>query len=181
VNRSTQLLAQAFEIGAAATPPKVLRSLKIEQLDESQNVRTGKFTEREAEAVASSLPSYMSDAARFAYVVGSRSGEILKLRWDYLDAEGLRVPGKFTKNREDRIIALTPELEEIVARRRAARIDGCNLIFHHNGQPIADYRKCWYTACVVNGLGKFYCSDCRDEDGKVSFVLDAERRCTECG
>jgi integrase len=181
INRATQLLGQAFAIAAAATPPKVLRPLKIEKLDESDNVRKGKFTEREAEAVASSLPVYMSDAARFAYQTGSRAGEILKLRWDYLDHDAITVPGKIAKNRTARSIALTPELEEIIARRRAARVEGCNLIFHHDGRPIGDYRKCWQTACLVNGLGRLYCRDCRDEDGNYSSVLDIERRCARCG
>ena len=52
VNRATQLLAEAFAIAAAANPPKVLRPLRIQKLDETENVRKGKFTEREAEAVA---------------------------------------------------------------------------------------------------------------------------------
>jgi integrase len=174
-------LGQAFANAAAATPPKVLRPLKIEKLDESENVRKGKFTEREAEAVASSLPIYLSDAARFAYETGSRAGVILKLRWDYLDDDAITVLGKITKNRTAHSIALTPELEEIIARRRSARVEGCDLIFHHDGHPIKDYRKCWQTACLVNGLGQFSCRDCRDEDGNYTSVLDIERRCPKCG
>ena len=66
----------------------------------------------------------------------------------------MRVPAKDTKNRTPHSIVLTPELEEILARRRAARVDGCELIFHHNGRPIRDYRKGWHSACVINGLGQ---------------------------
>jgi integrase len=139
INRATQLLEQAFAIAAAASPPKVLRPLKIRKLDESGNVRKGKFTEREAEAVASSLPACMSDAARFAYEVGSHSGEILQLRWDYLEPEGFRVSFEITKNREQRIIALTPRLDEIITRRLGARVQGCPLVFHHDGKPITNY------------------------------------------
>jgi integrase len=181
VNRTTQFLTQAWTIAAAVSPPKVVRPLKVERLDESDNVRKGRFTEREAEAVASSLPAYMSDAARFAYQAGSRSGETLKLRWDYLDSDAIRVPGKIVKNRAAHSIALTPELEEIIARRRAAQVEGCNLIFHHTGRPIKDYRKSWQTACLVNGLGQLYCRDCRDDDGKYRSVLDIDRRCPKCG
>jgi hypothetical protein len=48
VNRRTQLLSQAFKIAANADPPKALRPLAITKLDESDNVRKGKFTEPEA-------------------------------------------------------------------------------------------------------------------------------------
>jgi len=65
-----------------------------------------------------------------------------------------------------RSIGLTPELEQIIAQRRAARVDGCELIFHHDGRPIKDYRECWHTSCLINGLGQLYCRNCRDDDRK---------------
>lgn len=34
------------------------------------------------------------------------------------------------------------------------------LVFHHDGEAIADFRKAWATACVVAGLGKFTCRAC---------------------
>ena len=181
VNRSLQLLSQAFNIAASSDPPKVLRPLTITKLDESENVRTGKFTEREAQLVFSSLPPYMADVACFAYETGARVAEILKLRWTYVDGDLIRVPGKNTKNRKPRIIALTPELKEILTRRRAARVEGCELIFHHDGRPIVDYRKSWQSACLVSGLGHLYCRDCRDDAGQYISVLDAIRKCPTCG
>jgi hypothetical protein len=73
------LLSQAFDIAASGEQLKVLRPPTITKLDESENVRTGKFIEREAQLIFSSLPPYMADLARFAYETGPR-GEILKLR-----------------------------------------------------------------------------------------------------
>jgi len=181
INRATQLLRQAFKMAAAADPPKVLRPLTIAKLDESENVRQGKFTEREAQQIFSSLRPYLADVARFAYETGCRAGEILKLRWEYLQKDALQVPAKLTKTRTARSIALTPELEAIVLRRRAAHVKGCDLIFHHNGRPIKDYRKAWWSACCINGLGKFFCRNCRDDDGAYTSALDVERRCPKCG
>jgi hypothetical protein len=66
-------------------------------------------------------------------------------------------------------------------RRQSARVPGCDLIFHNDGQPIRDYRKCWQTACVLNGLGSFYCRDCKDENGRLFSLLDAQRKCPHCG
>ena len=181
INRATQLLGQAFRIAAAADPPKVLRHPTIRKLDESENVRKGKFSEREAQRIFFSLPPYMADVARFAYETGVRSGEILKLRWDYLQSGAIRVPAKDAKNRTAHSIALTPELERIIARRGAARADGCELVFHHDGQPIRDYRKSWQSACCINGLGQLFCRACRNDDGEYTSPLDANRRCPNCG
>jgi integrase len=72
-------------------------------------------------------------------------------------------------------------MEEILARRRHARLPGCPLIFHHERRPIVDYRKAWRSACVINGFGQFYCRDCRDDGGNYVSVLDAEHRCPRCG
>jgi integrase len=170
INRGLQLLSRAYKV---ACQKRVLsQPLTISMVPED-NVRKGKFTNAEAEAVFASLPAYMSPVARFAYETGTRSGEIRKLKWSYLEGDAIRVPGVDTKNGEPRSIALTPELEEIVNHQRAHKITSCDLIFHRQGRPIADYRKAWYTACVLNGLGHFYCRDCRE-------VLDAKKTCSKC-
>jgi len=181
INRSLQLLLQAYNLAVSTDPPKLNRALKIEMLDESGNRRTGKFTPAEAELIASSLPSYMRDVARFAYETGARASEILSLCWTHLDGDAIRVPWELTKNRESRSIAITEELERIIDRRSAAKVPGCDLIFHHEGQPITDYRKCWRTACVTNGLGAYYCRDCRNARGQYESQLDAEKKCPGCG
>jgi hypothetical protein len=52
------------------------------------------------------------------------------------------------------------------------------LVFHNDGNPIVDFRKAWATVCVANGLGDFYCRDCRDADGKYISALDAIKKCS---
>jgi integrase len=180
INRSLQLLQQAYNLAVDQDEPKLPRALKIKALNEKGNVRKGKFTPSEAELIFSSLPSYMADVARFSYQTGTRSGELLKLQWDYLDGDSISVPGADTKNGKPRSILLTPELEAIISRRRKVRVEKCSLIFHHDGKAIVDYRKCWHTACIVNGLARLYCRDCRDDEGNYISVLDAKRICPRC-
>ena len=74
------------------------------------------------------------------------------MRWPHLEPDVIRIPGSITKNGEEEQIALTEEIEEILARRKSDRRPDCDLIFHHDGAPIVDYRKCWYSACVCLGL-----------------------------
>jgi integrase len=180
INRSLELLGRAFRLAVNADPPKLARALKVPKLDERSNVRKGKFSQHEAELIFASLPDYMSDVARFAYETGTRSGEIRKLQWGYLQPDAISVPATDTKTREARSIALTPELEAIIARRKKVRVDKCELIFHHDGEPIMDYRKAWQKACVLNALGRFFCRDCRNEKGQFIAALDANRVCPRC-
>jgi integrase len=37
------------------------------------------------EKIAANLPADLADAARFAYSVGWRKGQVSKLRWEYVD------------------------------------------------------------------------------------------------
>lgn len=181
INRSLQLLGQAYNYAITSDPAKLSRAPKIERYSEQGNERKGKFTPAEAEAVFNSLPPYMADVARFAYETGHRSNEIRKLCWSYLEPDAIRVPGRIAKNRDECQIALTEELEEILERRKNDRRPGCDLIFHHDGYPIVDYRKCWHSACVCLGLGAYYCRDCRDAENSYTSKLDASKRCPVCG
>jgi len=181
VNRSLQLLSQAYSYAVTSDPPKLNRAPKIGRYSEKGNQRKGKFSPAEAKAIFDSLPSYMADVAEFAYETGHRSGEIRQLRWSYLEPDVIRIPGSITKNGEEEQIALTEEIEEILARRKSDRRPVCDLIFHHDGAPIVDYRKCWYSACVCLGLGAYYCRDCRDAQGRYTSKLNVDKKCSVCG
>jgi YD repeat-containing protein len=75
-------------------------------LDESANVRKGKFTQVEVTRLLITLPKYLVDMAEFAYETGARAGEILKLRWTYVRGDAIEVPATDTKNRKPRSIVI---------------------------------------------------------------------------
>ena len=58
---------------------------------------------------------------------------------------------------------------------------GCDLIFHRGGLAVGDYRVCWHKVCVLLGLGRFYCRECKDTDHNFVSVLDAKKICPQCG
>ena len=137
INRSLQLLSQAYSYALKSDPQKLNRAPMIKRYSEKGNVRKGKFTPAEAEAVFNNLPPYMSDVARFAYETGHRSSEIRKLCWSHLEPDAIRVPGSITKNGEECQIVLTEEVEDILSRRKSDRRPGCDLIFHHDGARLS--------------------------------------------
>jgi integrase len=186
VNRSTQLLSQAFNL--AIERRRLSMAPHIRHLSERGNARQGFFADWEFRAVVGNLPGYLKDFAWFGYLTGWRRGEIASLRWEDVDGDVIRLRGENSKNGEARSITLDGELAELMERRKTARqvktdsaVILCDLVFHHDGQPIVDFRKAWATACVANGLGAFYCRDCRDADGKYISVLDAMKKCSYCG
>src|SRR5437016_5749745 len=110
-----------------------------------------------------------------------RKGEISKLEWTTFDRETwtLTLPGRITKNRRPRRLALDGPLRAIIERRLAARRLDCRLIFWrpHRGAPtlnlqpgapvrIYEFRKTWATACQKAGI----------EAGKAGRIFHDLRR-----
>jgi hypothetical protein len=71
VNRETQLLSQAYQLGCK----KVGETPEIRKLEE-KNVREGFFERADFEALVKELPEDIQDFARFGYLTGWRKGEI---------------------------------------------------------------------------------------------------------
>lgn len=158
INRSTQLLNQAFNLGLLQK--KVTSKPFIRKLPE-QNARDGFFEHDEFERVVKNLPEYLQDYARFNYLTGWRTGETKSLRWTDVERKTrmIHLRPAHSKNRQPRKVALEGILHEIIERRWKARtyeIDDVTYVsdnvFHHQGKPIGDYRKAWATACKKAGV-----------------------------
>lgn len=152
VNRSTQLLAQAYKLvmrrSRLATGPA------IRHLSEAGNARQGFFTETEFRTVLEHLPDYLKDFVLFAYLTGWRKGETASLRWEDVDGDVIRLRSQHSKNREGRTVPLVGELAELMERRKASRrvekkgrVMLSDLVFHRGGEPLGSIRKAWATAC----------------------------------
>jgi integrase len=156
VNRSTQLLGQAYSL--AITRKHLSSAPHIRHLSEKGNVRRGFFTDTEFCAVQSNLPRYLQDFARFGYLTGWRRGEIASLRWEDVHGDEIRLRPENSKNGCGRTVAIAGELAELIDRRKEARkiktqagVVIADLVFHHNGHAIVDIRKSWATACRLAG------------------------------
>ncbi len=163
VNRSTQLLAQAYKLairrGRLATAPP------IRHLSEAGNARQGFFTETEFRILLEHLPEHLKDFVLFAYLTGWRKGETASLRWEDVDGDVIRLRSENSKNREGRTVPLVGELADLMARRKAARrvvrkkrpVLLSEFVFHRNGKCIYSIRKAWATACTfANVPGRLF-------------------------
>ncbi len=179
VNRSTQLLAQAFKL--AIERRRLSNAPIIRHLSEGRNARQGFFSDSEFRAVVDHLPQHLRDFAAFGYLTGWRKGEIASLRWDDVDGDVIRLQAENSKNGEARTVTLDGELTELIERCKAARqvkikeeVMVAALVFHHRGEPILDFRKAWATACCMAGVGKLVCPNC-------DSPVDAKYECSNCG
>ncbi len=165
INRSTQLLAQAFKMAVQRRHLSI--APKIRRLSERGNERRGFFTDEQFRLLLQNLPEDLRDYCEFGYLTGWRKGEIASLRWEDIDGELLDLRGENSKNKQPRSVILRGDLETLIARRRLVRtyeVAGhCVLseyVFHRKGEPIGDFRKSWIKTCVASGLGHYHCPVC---------------------
>jgi len=171
VNRITQKLGQAYNLAIRRNRLSSDHKPDIRQLSEKDNVRQGFFEPSEFLLLKPALPEYLQDFAHFGYVAGMRSGEIKSLEWSRTDSHTIRLRAVDAKTGKPRSVPIEGEIAEIIERRRA--LAQGPWIFHLDGEPIGDFRKAWQRACVLTGLGAFYCCQC-------DVKLDANCQCPQC-
>jgi len=164
INRELSLLGTAFRLGEEHG--KVLRAPTIHLLKEA-TPRQGFFEEADFRAVRARLPKDLRVAVTIMYTFGWRLSEVMGLRVADVDlnAGTLRLEPGTTKNREGRVVYLTPELEVLIREqidrvlavsRKLNRVlpwlfphlSGC-----YTGTPRRSFYKAWQAACEQTGLG----------------------------
>lgn len=178
INRSTQLLAQAFKLGVERR--RLAIAPQIRHLSEKGNARQGFFSDAEFNALLRHLPNYLRNFVQFGYSTGWRKGEIASLRWSDVEGDVVRLRAENSKNGEGRTVTLSGDLADLIERRRTARqvktecgVALAAYVFHHEGAQVGDFRKAWATACVAAGQGQFVCDSCKQMAGG--------RMCEDCG
>jgi integrase len=88
---------------------------------------------------------------------GFPTSEILPLTWEQVDFDTgtVRLLSGTAKNKEGRVLFLTPELKAILEQQRSEHLThyrGCSLVFHRDGKHIKDMRGSWERACRESGF-----------------------------
>jgi integrase len=88
------------------------------------------------------------------YLTGMRSGAAKKLEHKHIDLEAqvIRLPIELSKNKKGLTIPLSGRLLVVIESAWSNRSVSCPYLFHHNGEPIGDFRKAFDAACVAAGL-----------------------------
>lgn len=151
INRELAILRRGFYLGRDATPPLVSRVPKIQGLTEGRP-RTGFFDRETLDRLTAELQPEIAAVARFAFFTGCRKGEILDIRWDWVDLKhaAIALPGWRTKSGEPRIIPLIQELVNDLSDLKAERDElwpESEWVFSRRGRQIKDFYAAWREAC----------------------------------
>ena len=169
INRELSLLRRAFTLGHRCDPPRVTKVPRIPKLAE-HNVRKGFFEPHEFTALYNALPPHLRPVLLFAYHTGTRRKEILSLRWSQVDLAHniVRLEPGTTKNRDARLIPLTPELRDTLKELADKRDPTSPHVFTYHGKPIKTFNNSWTVACKAAGLV--------DSNGKPTKLFHDLRR-----
>ena len=91
----------------------------------------------------------------FLYLSGWRVSEMRGLEWRDVDLAGrvIRLRPELSKNKTGRVLPLNGDLLGVIERAAENRRLDCPSVFHADGQPVGDFRKAWWKACIKVGLG----------------------------
>ena len=165
INRELAILRRAFNLAAQCNPPKVSRIPHIEELPE-QNVRQGFLEHEEYLRLRDQLPSYARLALVIGYHCGNRKGEILTLEWSMVDftTTEIRIPGRLTKNKQQKTIPIYGEMDHWLAMaksERDAKYPTCKWVINEEGKRLTHFRKSWASARERAGLPDLLFHDLR--------------------
>ena len=136
------------------------------------NTRSGFFEIGDLEKILEHLPEHARHVARFAYLTGWRSSEILGLKWNQVDLEAgeIRLDPGTTKNKQGRTFPfgtyppLSELIQELLERTRQAERTKETIIpwvFHYQGQHLKSIRTAWCKARKDAGMPGVWFHDLR--------------------
>ena len=161
INRELAALRHAFRLAARHEPPLVTHVPHIKVLKE-KNRRLGFFEWEQFDAIREHLPDYLKPVMVVAYYTGWRvPSEILTRQPRHVINGKLVLEAYEAKNERSREFPLdvVPELFETIERQidatRQLEVEigrVIPLLFHNQGNPIANYLPAWRKACAAAGL-----------------------------
>lgn len=173
VNRELAMLRRMLRLGA--NDGLVARVPKIEMLREA-NARAGFVDEAQFRSLSRALRADLRVVVAIGYAFGWRiRSEVLTLERRQVDMDHgtLRLDAGSTKNREGRVVYLTPSLREAL-RAQLQRVDELqkklervipfvfpHLAGRHKGERIIEFRKAWRKATRAAGLPGLLVHDLR--------------------
>ena len=160
IKHRLQILASAYELENAAREEAKIEPLilpRFPKLSQGEP-RSGFLHRAQFDALSSHLPADLRDFALFGYVTGWRKSAIATLEWSDIRDGNVYLRGLRSKNGKPYYVPIVGELVQLIDRRKEARsietdsgVLLTSLVFHRGGNPIAEFRKSWATACKKAG------------------------------
>ncbi len=169
INRELAAIKRAFRLAVKARVLSHDHVPDIPMLKEAPP-RAGFFAPEQFQAVLRHLRPEVKPVALFAYETGWRLREIITMQWRQVDLQAgtARLDPGTTKNREGRLVYLSPGLLHVLKAQEAGaraleREKGIIIpwVFHRRGKRILRFLASWQTACKQAGVPGMFFHDLR--------------------
>jgi integrase len=153
INRELAIVRRGFTLGFQAEPQVVARQPYIPILDED-NTRQGFLEPEQYGKVLAELPERLKALFVCAYHVGTRKGELRRLRWEQVDFEPaqIRLTKAQTKGKRARTVPIYGDMETWLKSHFARRAPDCPWVFYYHGRPVGAQLAGWREACERAGM-----------------------------
>ena len=162
INRELSIIRRGFRLGFEEDPPIVRRLPHILKLDED-NARQGFLTPTQYETLLAFLPERLKALFAVAYRVGTRKGELRRIKWSQVDFEAqcIRLQAAQTKGKKARELPFFGDMEHWLEWQRERCPEGCQWVFFHNSRPVGAQLRGWREACKAAGVPALFFHDLR--------------------
>jgi integrase len=153
INRELSIIRRGFTLARQSDPPLVHRVPHIPKLGED-NVRQGFLEPEQYGKVLEELPERLKALFVCAYHVGTRKGELRKIRWEQVDFDAglIHLAARQTKAKAARSLPIYGEMGRWLRMQWDSRAPECPWVFHHRGMPVGAQLRGWREACERAGL-----------------------------
>lgn len=149
INRELSIVSRGYHLGQQEDPPLVHRVPRIPHLEED-NARHGFLEPEQYETLLGYMPARLKALLVCAYHVGTRSGELRKIRVDQVDFEAsqIRLESGQTKGKRTRTLPIYGDMERWLRQQITGAPKGCPWVFYGTrGARIEAHLKGWHEAC----------------------------------
>lgn len=162
INRELSIVRRGFTLGFQEEPPLVRRVPHIPSLDED-NARQGYLSDDHYAKLLAALPERLKALFVCAYHVGTRKGELRKVRRSQVDFEEGRIwlEKSQTKTKKARSLPIYGEMEHWLRYQIERAPAGCQWVFFHQNKPVGAQLRGWREACVAAGVPDLLFHDLR--------------------
>jgi integrase len=162
INRELSIIRRGFSLGREEDPPLVRRAPKVPKIAED-NARQGFLEPDQYERLLTELPLRLKSLFVCAYHIGTRKGELRRLRWDQVDFEAaaIRFESRQTKGKKPRTAPIYGDMERWLRAQMESRTPGCQWVFHHHSKPVGTQLRGWREACTRAGMAELLFHDLR--------------------
>ncbi len=167
INRELSIVRRGFKLGFQEDLPIVRRVPFILKLDED-NARQGFITPDQYQALLAELPERLRALFVVAYHVGTRKGELRKIRWSQVDFEQkcIRLQAAQTKGKKARELPFYGDMEEWLKHQLERCPENCPWVFFHRRGPVGAHLDGWREACTAAGVPSLLFHDLRRTAGR---------------